>query len=221
MTVPINRPALAFAVLAALAGCAATTGAAQSQHRLPAYLSFVDGPRPTWRLLVDTDSFEERVGLLREGDMVSFEVLDAKETLIARWVQRYRYLSHKKCRGFLFFEKCTRYYANSPCPIDYHQDPVNGALRITITLEPDGAPNTVRNEDKLILGHGLRSARTRRLTGPRRLLFTGGFEMPAPVCASPRGEKVGDLNKEFALGDGTPQKWFTLQVTIDSPELDR
>ena len=221
MSVLINPPALAFAVLAALAGCAATTSAAERQHRLPAYLSFVDGPRPTWRLRVDTDSFEERVGLLREGDIVSFEVLDAEETLIARWVQQYRYFSHKKCSGFLFFKKCTRYYANSPCPIDYHQDPVDGALRITITLEPEGAPETVQDDDKIILGNGRRSARTKRLSGPRRLLFEGMFDMPPPVCANPRGEKVGNLSKEYAFGDGTPRKWFMVRVTIDSPELDR
>ncbi len=220
MSVPINRPALAFAVLAAVASCAATTSAAQHQHRLPAYLLYVESALPTWRLIVPADSFEKQVGVLREGDVVSFELEDTKSTLIARWVQRYRYFSHKKCRGFLFFKKCTRHFAISPCPIEHHQDPVDGALRITITLVPDGARNTVRDDDKVVLGNGRRSA-TKRLSGPRRLRVTGAFEMPAPVCTNPRGKKHGDLNREYVLGDGAPQEWFTLQVTIDSPELDR
>ena len=186
---------------------------------LPAYLHFIDESQPTWRLTVAPEQLDRQPVLLREGDRVTIAFEDYAKTKIAEWSQRYRHYSHETCRTRWFRRKCTRHYKIYVCNIPYWQNPVDGALRIIVTLEPDGAPGTVGPEDKLSLGGGVHTV-NRFLDGPRWLRFSGMFTMEKPACKNARGSKHGELVLKHALGQGGLRRWFSLRVSVEAPELD-
>jgi hypothetical protein len=199
--------------------CLTFNATAQSFHKdITVSIRYLGKSPPSWKVEVPPDQLNA-LGVLREGDRVTFSMQSPGETTLGQWVQKDRWFSHRSCRTRWFKKKCKDHYATSECVIKRVQDPSNGVLELKVHFLPDG-PNTtaITNEEKQ-LGRGQRHVEV-VLKGPRLLRLTGQFKMASLACTSLRGSPVGKIEDRNIKGKSMPESWFTLKVRVEPAELD-
>ncbi len=207
----------------------ATESLAQARYdvRIPILIEFVGprepagevlkGKRPSWRLRADPSALVE-LGLIREADKVKVEVNPPlKKLTIGSWSEKWERYAGKRCSGFGPWKTCTKKYVHEKCEITYEQKPLDppATLRIDILSEEINAlrKTFMMNSGSPYINY--------TADGPRSIVFGGLFDREPIRCDSPPGQKsVGPITKQEVKGDGKPEYWFAVTVSVEQPLLD-
>lgn len=178
----------------------------------------------SWALESDPRHTNDALGVIREGDKATISIINASDMIFAQSKVVYRWFVSKRCRKrFLRRSKCTETWANGPCLTPMSDNPASGKIKTRLTFlkdNKDGPPSVVKNLD---LGNGL-STVTFEPAVPVRLNISGGLKKTLPKCSrSMKGKPLGAGKPTLhgtPVGSGNPVSWFTIKLTISTPELE-
>ena len=179
----------------------------------------LEGQRPSWHLVPDPSAIDQ-IGLIREGDKVTLAVSPLPgEVRIGSWSDKWQTKAGRECSGGFMglFQDCHDTFVDSDCPMNYDQAPLQTPVALKVEFLAE-ATNTPRNT--VTLANGVASA-SYTADGPRRLAVSGSFDREPLKCPNPGQKRSGPITKGTVMGDGQPEIWFTVTVTVEQPTLDQ